>query len=363
MILDNFRIGGIQRLALDQLFALSDLKTPVLTLYRKEKATQENPNFLALEKERITQKKLLIQSMPEKNFMQILMLIRTLKKNNFTIIINHSVETSALLWIAKFFSGKKVLVKTFIHQLPTLSAPLQRLKRFIYASTTNELYAYSFAVVQDWNKRLNKNFLSKKILGSKLPQVLRNGIYLERLPKKSGEYKLNTGHIRLVFIGRGITWKNSEYIITTLRRLKNKKISALLVLPSIPLAYREALQIEFGEKIEFQIGKKIEDIVFTHNDIGVYPVDYGKDARFIESVSLNCLELACLGIPSLVSKFGTDTWPELEQIGIIRTVDWHQSAEFDSAIWHASQLNIDLHEIRSLVSIENNLKNILCNRT
>ena len=35
MVLDNFRIGGIERLALDQLFALSDMGISAVAYYRQ----------------------------------------------------------------------------------------------------------------------------------------------------------------------------------------------------------------------------------------------------------------------------------------------------------------------------------------
>jgi len=56
IVIDNFRIGGIQRLALDQLCALSDMGIPAEIHYRQLQATAENPNFLNLESKRISEK-------------------------------------------------------------------------------------------------------------------------------------------------------------------------------------------------------------------------------------------------------------------------------------------------------------------
>ena len=119
---------------------------------------------------------------------------------------------------------------------------------------------------------------------------------------------------------------------------------------------------EFGELIEFEIGKKVEDILFTQNDINIYPVNYGPKAEFIESISLNCLEMACLGIPSLVTKRGCSTWPELEIAGVIKEVDWNQSNDFELTLYAASQVRFDsgkISDFRSMISIDNNLKEIL----
>jgi hypothetical protein len=141
-----------------------------------------------------------------------------------------------------------------------------------------------------------------------------------------------------------------------------KQVRALLVLPSIESEAREELTAEFGELIEFEIGKKVEDICFTQNDINIYPVNYGPEAQFIESISLNCLEMACLGIPSLVTKQGCSTWPELEMAGVIKEVDWSLSNNFEVTLYAASQVRFELgkiDEFKSIISIENNLKEIL----
>ncbi len=361
MIIDNFRVGGIQRLALDQLCMLADLGISAQAYYRQASDTHNNSNFLILEKERITTKGILVQDLPERDWAQLKIIIQLLKSNNFSIIINHSVGASVILRIAKIVTRKKVVIKTFIHQLPTLSAPIQRLKRFIYALSSDEIYGYSRAVVEDWNKRIHKNLLSRLILGRKQLIVLRNGIYLERLPDIPTRTKFDKKEIRMVFIGRGVSWKNKEFIISTLRRHKDQNISVLLVLPYITTENQRLLEIEFKEKIKFEIGKKIEDIIFTPNDINIYPVNYGPDAEFIESVSLNCLEMACIGIPSIVTKDGVDTWPELVDLNIIHEVDWRKIPDFDNALKVVANLSFNLEQldkIRGLASITNNLTSI-----
>lgn len=363
MVLDNFRIGGIERLALDQLFALSDMGISAVAYYRQEKATKENPNFLDLEAERIAQKGIQINPMPEGDLAQLKVLVRFLRSNNdVSIVINHSVGASVTLRLAKILSRNRVTVKTFIHQLPTLSAPMQRIKRFIYALSSDELYGYSAAVVQDWNERQNRNPLSRVLLGWKRPSVLRNGIYLNRLPRLQPPSEVGFKQVRMVFIGRGVAWKNKEFIISSLRSMAQNQVRALLVLPSIESEAKEVLTAEFGELMEFEIGKKVEDVLFNQNDINIYPVNYGPKAQFIESISLNCLEMACLGIPSLVTRGGCSTWPELEMAGVIKEVDWNHIENFEIALHTASQSKFDSGKIdvfRSIISIENNLKEIL----
>jgi glycosyltransferase involved in cell wall biosynthesis len=362
VVLDNFRVGGIERLALDQLFALSDMGISAVAYYRQEKATRDNPNFLELEEERIAQKGIQINAMPEGDLAQLRVLVQFLRNNRVSIVINHSIGASVILRLAKIFSRNRVTVKTFIHQLPTLSAPMQRLKRFLYALTSDELFGYSAAVVQDWNKRLNRNLLSRKLLGWKRPSILRNGIYLNRLPGLQMPKEEKPKQVRMVFIGRGVAWKNIDFIITSLRSLAKNQVRALLVLPSIDPEARETLTAEFGNRIDFEIGKKIEDIVFTREDVNVYPVNYGPEAEFIESISLNCLEMACIGIPSLLTKGGCTTWPELLNQKIFYEVDWTRKEDFYSILNLAINSHLEINQInyaKRLISITNNVAKIL----
>ena len=362
MILDNFRIGGIQRLALDQLFALSDLGIPTIACYREVKSTINNPNFLSLEAERIRQKKINIVALPEGNLAQIIFILRISRKQDFELVINHSVGASVILRLVKILTLKDFKIKTFIHQLPTLSATSQRIKRFIYSLTADEIFGYSQAVVNDWNKRVDSTFFSKKMLGWKRPTVLRNGIYLSRLPKTPIKKPKKQNFTRMIFIGRSVAWKNLDFIISSLRIHDLNRFRALLILPSIDSALTISLKNEFGKRVEFEIGRKIEDIEFLQSDINVYPVDYGPKADYIESLSLNCLEMACLGIPSLVSKNGTETWPELDESGLIIQVDWSDQHEFRSVL---ESLTVDrnfdcqIEVIRELVSIERNIEQIV----
>jgi hypothetical protein len=359
IILDNFRIGGIQRHALDQLFALSDLGIQSTAYYRQKEATENNPNFLTLEAHRISEKQIKIHALPESNWAQLKVFVNLLKHHDFSEVINYSLGATVLLRISKIISKQNFKLNTIVEQLPTLSAPLQRFKRFLYAQTTDELYGYSHAVVRDWNDRVQSNLISSLFLGFKKPNVLRNGVYLNRLPKTPKVLKVANSQIRMIFIGRGVAWKNKDFIVESLRKFSQTKIKALLVLPSIAEEELAALKFEFGARIEFEIGKKIEDIEFSHGDINIYPVDYGHKAKFIESISINCLEMAGVGIPSLVTKHGVETWPELVESGIFLEVDWEKNEDFLAAIEAAAKLKIDLEKIRSVISIESNLKKLI----
>ena len=160
VVVDNFRVGGLERLALDQLYMLKDLGIPAEARYRQVKATKNLPNFLDLESARIKNHKLEIVGLPDGDWGQLFHFIKLFRRLQFTLVINHSVGSAVILRVAIFLSRRKIILKTFVHQLPTLSAPIQRLKRFAYSLFSGEIYVYSSAVTKDWNARIE----SKKLL-------------------------------------------------------------------------------------------------------------------------------------------------------------------------------------------------------
>ena len=361
IVVNNFDIGGIQRLALDQLYICSDLSIYAEAHYRFDNETSSTKNFMTLENKRISQKKLLIYKMPNKYIKQIFYLMQILRKTNFSLIINHDVAAGLQIKIALILTRKVVPTYVFIHQLPSLAPNLQRWKRFIYALCADEIYCYSIAVLKDWNRRLNENYLLKLISKHKRPNLQRNGVYLNRLPKAPLDKKLY-GSPRLIFIGRNVPWKNLTLFINLARTLKEFNVNILIIVPDLNSELETKLKKEFGRRISFEIGKKIEDISFYRNDIHIYPVNYGPDAKFIESVSINCLEMACLGIPSLVTQGGLNTWPDLTATSLFHQLDWSDLTKYRSIVKDIMRQDIKKNEIsrtRKIISIENNIMALL----
>lgn len=361
ILVDNLRMGGIQRLALDQLLIFSDLELPAEIHFRQRRATMDNPNFLSLESTRIAERKLNICSMPESRIFQFIYLIRLYRSRDFTDVVNFSLGGTVLLKLAQVPSLRRPTIHTIVEQLPTLSAPIQRYKRFIYSCFSDRLYGYSQAVVWDWNARLNRNPLLR-FLFRKRPNVHRNGVYLDRLPMPELDHGAISGRRRLVFIGRNVGWKNPDLVLDMLRSDTGKTLSALLVVPIIDKSFVNSLTTEFGERVEFIVGKRIEDVAFKSGDIHVYPVDYGPSAKFTESVSINCLEMACLGIPSLVTQNGTHTWPELLELGLLVEVNWSNRESIQDSLRQAMKFQASepiLSRAREVISIRRNVSELL----
>jgi hypothetical protein len=78
----------------------------------------------------------------------------------------------------------------------------------------------------------------------------------------------------------------------------------------------------------------------------------------IESISLNCLEMASIGIPSLITAGGLNTWPEFSNTSMFVEVDWNNTALVVDQILNASHRRTNPKEserLRNLISINRQL--------
>jgi hypothetical protein len=96
--------------------------------------------------------------------------------------------------------------------------------------------------------------------------------------------------------------------------------------------------------------------------VHLYPANYGPGARFVESVSLNCLELACLGVPTVLTKGGLGTWPDLSELSIFFETDWEDSGLVANQILAVSKKTYSKSEIEKMagyIDIQNQISNLL----
>ena len=362
--IDNLNMGGFQRLCLDQAYVFSEQGYRVEIHSLNELPKADSSNFLAIERDLISKFGILVNSISSNHLRQILMAYKiVISASPHDILISHSLRATVILRISLILSGSRLKFLTVVHQLPTLSAPVQRFRRFLYAQLTPILVAYSSAVKSDWNFRVGHFSSFLRPFFSKPIEVARNGVYLNRLPSPRTP-KAEILQARLIFLGRNTGWKGITTFLEYAEHSKLSHFKALLMLPEIDSEFQTEIQSRFGSRVDLILGKSISSFKPQPGDVHFYAAQYGGNAQFIESISLNCLEMAAVGVPSVVTRGGLETWLDLQDQEIFFECNWSDSHATAETILKASRTQYDflkLEFIRNQVSIETNV-NILKKR-
>lgn len=356
IVIDHLRIGGAERVALDQAYELSDQDHEVSIVLLNPEAHKDNPNYLALELSILTAKNILLIHVEGGRFLQMKSAVKTLLSEKPELIIMHSLRGAVIFHSARRLIFHKVTMTVTIHQLPELSAPLQRYKRFLYAQTADWLTCCSPAMLDQWNFFTQRRRLLKLILSRKI-ELLPNGVYLNRLTKYSeNKNDLKTSAEptnRLISLGRNVEWKKPDILIRTVAEIQSigMPFELLIMRPSRNLDFEYLLRQKFGKSVSFLYGRSASELTPRSGDIHLYPTKSG----LLSQSSINVLEMSALGIPTLVSGQGGFCWPELVALGLLIEVDWEDKNSFIAAIRQINkQKHFDIDRARDLVNIKKN---------
>lgn len=358
---DNLNVGGLQRLCVDQSYSFAE-RGYTVQIHCLTPVPDKNFNsFINLEHTKIAKLDIVISSISSNHLYQLKNTVKILKSlKTDDLLISHSLRATVVIWISRLISRSKHSFITSIHQLPSLSATFQRNKRIHYAQFSPVLSAYSHAVKLDWESRLSQSLYFKFFLRKKI-DVLRNGIFLDRLPT-SVEQEVYKHTSRLVYLGRNTGWKGITTLLDFAELDSLRHFQILFMLPEIDKVWEQELRDKFGSRIELVIGKTLSNYTPRDGDVHFYAAQYGPRAKFIESISLNCLEMAALGVPSLVTKGGVGTWPDLTETNVFIECDWSDIDDTCQKILYASELKFTpatIQRIRDLVDIQNNVSKII----
>jgi glycosyltransferase involved in cell wall biosynthesis len=362
LIVDNMRIGGFQRLALDQAYLLGSRGYKVVLCVLDTIPDSGTPSFIHSEKALISDYKVDVIFIGSRLVGQIIGFRRVTRKTpNPRLLLSHSLRATFLLSLLMPKFCRKYMLQTAIHQLPTLSAPKQRTKRFIYAQFTFKLVAYSVAVKADWENYVSRNWLLRNVIARKSISVVRNGIFLPRLPVIEHETNLRIVP-RLVYLGRNTSWKGISTFLEVAAHPKLANFELLFMVPYSKDIDLSSISSHLRDRAKVVAGKSIAAYVPRAGDVHLYPANYGGSAKYVESVSLNCLELACLGVPTLLTKHGLGTWPDLIPFHIFYETDWSNIDSVANQVLMVSQRHFtqeEIVEISSIIDINNQINNLL----
>jgi glycosyltransferase involved in cell wall biosynthesis len=359
IICDTARIGGVERLALDQAYELSSMysETNATILILNSPPTDLDSSFIKNEEVLIKKLGIDIIYAPGKRLTQLQFLKKYLATNEFKYIFTSSMRASVMSWCLRFAFRFDFIIFNTVQQLPSLTSPNQHLRRSIYSQFSDKLFICCASALDDWNNRRKKSLLIKLVSSRRKVELCRNGVYLPRLISNESLLPYS-GLKRFVFIGRLTAWKGLETFLRIAQQNEFEDVEILLVTPTNPSNYLVQLDKSLLSKIQCVVGKSISEIEFKSGDLHLYPATYG-DNTFVEGISLNVLEMACIGIPSLVTKNGCATWPELQYLGLVYEVDWNDISGIKNVI---SKINIQapsMFKARAIIDIRNQLNQML----
>jgi glycosyltransferase involved in cell wall biosynthesis len=361
IIIDDFKIGGIQRLALDQAYALNEIGLKATVIVLNSMPGHDVPSFLYAEEDLIKNLKIEIVFFDGSKYQQFKKLKNHVSLSNSELLICHSLRATVFCRLIKSLLKSKCVIVTTLHQILSMSAPIQRVRRVFYSQFADVLFAYSVAVKKDWDYRRKHNPFIWLISSRKAMSICRNGVYLPRINfNKENSTKEINNIKRLVFVNRLTAWKGLPVALKIIEAKEFSDASLLLITPENPEEYLTNLKPDILNRILFSVGKSVSQIEFNSGDIHIYPATYGPSSRYIESISINVLEMACFGVKSFVTKGGVETWPELVKSGIIYEVSW---LDVPSVIRTMLENGLDLEaseveRARQLIDIKKNLEQI-----
>jgi len=356
IIVDNLDIGGIQRFALDECYALGAAKEDYCLLVI---SSAKPHSILMVDQDYIDKRVLNIHYLDDKITTRIFKLTKFLMANKPRIIVSHSVSATLLVRVVSLLMLRKLKIYLWIHQAITLSSPLQAFKRIFYSNFSSKLFFGAKHFESEWLEYVN-NRLFLKLLFHKKTNFSRLGVYLPRiLSSKFTEVNTQKGS-SIIFASRLTKWKGFDQFI----EITNSE--AFLSFNHIVLTSANWTSFGVRKTSDTQTHLLVLEnaspasLRSLTNAVHLYPTEYGPKTKYPQGIGLNVLEFLALGIPSLISEESFETYPELMNSILISTCQWNSPKDIEDKI--STLVNLDHNEkikasiaLRQIISIDKHI--------
>jgi len=357
-IVDNLRIGGIQRLVLDESYQFIEwgFKVSIISLsppLQGDQIINVDRNYPLINKIKI------FYFRPNK-FHQIFSFAKLLKKNKSQdIFISHSTTGAFLIRISSLIVFKKIKIILFIHQFLSLSKSIQAFKRVFYSFFCDHLFFSSKQFLVNWEQLVNRNIILK-LLSCKKTKFVRMGVYLPRL-----KYSYPKNYLRfeeyspsLVYLSRLTEWKGFNKYLEICNSNLGLKINCIIFAAQINLIDTSKLLNSDLRSVQVLYETGAAEFRVPYGSVHIYPTHYGRLIDNPQSIGMNVLEMIAQGVPSIISTENFESWPELQQSILVRAVDWKDSTKLSEELEKclkisAKSAQLESKKLSSAIEISN----------
>ena len=361
LVLDNLRVGGVQRLALDEAYALSirGYEVEVLLLEKEHKLD----DMREIDADFFDEYNILVSNVTGSNWQKIRKISSVLKQSNATKVISHSAKGIALLRVCSFLIFRPIEILGYIHQLITLSNYIQRLKRIVFFSLASELRASSKQFILELEKYTQEKKCLKLMLRKKI-HFDRMGVFVERIVSQDSKVTKQGRSERtsIIFMSRVAIWKGFGKYLSIARDLRGN-FDYLTITSRFHNDVFEVEQACSEIGVQLMYGTNVARVNRGNRSIHLYPADYGNKVNFPQNIGLNVLESMALGIPSLISHEELWSWPELENSKLIWMTDWSVpdvQAKIDEIVKMPNSVFLEEAQVlERIFSIEEHIERII----
>ena len=364
LAVDDLRVGGIQRLVMDEAYALSDEGYRVYIV--NFSGVRENDSIIYVDEmtvEKLLAKSISITNLPSGKYSKLCKLRSFMIENELSSVICHSPSASLWFRTAALSYFRQVKISLWIHQVLSLSDWKQALKRVILSTTADKIYFSAVQFKLEWEANLVDRVF-RQLKSDQNRVVDRLGVHIPRVLSNAGGFDCEPVLTHLIYASRLTPWKGLEKFDRIIER--NPDYHPIVLTVNVPGDLSSSILDAETLEGHLLVCKSPNFVANQRKTVHIYPTDYGKKVKNPQSIGLNVMEFAVLGIPSLISPEVISTYPEILNSILVESVDWEESELVDSKIIALANLtqserkNAAL-QMQGICSIQHHVATLKCN--